>query len=484
MTTTDTTTDPTTPEPGAGAEPRRSIRPLLLRLHFYAGLLVGPFILVAAVSGMLYAATPQLEKAVYDHELTTDARGPLLSIDEQIAIAREVEPDLPLAAVRPAPEEGDTTQVLFDAGRAAESYREAVFVDPVEGDVHGRLTVYGTTGALPLRTWVDDLHRNLHLGVVGRFYSELAASWLWVIALAGLALWWTGPRRTRSRLRPSREGGRRRRLLSWHGAVGTWLVVGMLMLSATGLTWSRFAGANVTDLRAALDWSTPAVVADLSTGATSGGDHAGHEGHEGHEAGHEGHEHSHAMPTALGADSPGVGFQGAYDAALGEGLTAAKEITPPAGETGTYVVTEVQRAWPTSVDAASVAPDSGEVVDVVRFDDYPFMAKLARWGVDVHMGTLFGLPNQVALILLAGGVAAMVVWGYRMWWLRRPTRGGWPRPPLRGAWRDLPPVATTVLVVAAVGLAWFLPVFGVSLVAFLLLDLAVGAYARRSQTRS
>jgi hypothetical protein len=31
------------------------LRPLLLRLHFYAGVLVGPFILTAAITGLLYA---------------------------------------------------------------------------------------------------------------------------------------------------------------------------------------------------------------------------------------------------------------------------------------------------------------------------------------------------------------------------------------------------------------------------------------------
>jgi MFS family permease len=57
------TTTTHSPEPAAGAERERArrrpgvwaqLRPLILRLHFYAGVLVGPFILVAAVSGLLY----------------------------------------------------------------------------------------------------------------------------------------------------------------------------------------------------------------------------------------------------------------------------------------------------------------------------------------------------------------------------------------------------------------------------------------------
>ncbi len=47
------------------------------------------------------------------------------------------------------------------------------------------MTVYGTSGVLPLRTWLDQFHRSLLLGDVGRNYSELAASWLWIAALGG-----------------------------------------------------------------------------------------------------------------------------------------------------------------------------------------------------------------------------------------------------------------------------------------------------------
>jgi hypothetical protein len=54
-------------------------------------------------------------------------------------------------------------------------------------------------GAPPLQTTLDDLHRNLLLGDgVGSVYSELAASWLWVLVLGGLALW-VGKIRGRSR---------------------------------------------------------------------------------------------------------------------------------------------------------------------------------------------------------------------------------------------------------------------------------------------
>ena len=37
----------------------------IARLHFYAGLFVGPFILIAALTGTLYVLTPQIAMSVF-----------------------------------------------------------------------------------------------------------------------------------------------------------------------------------------------------------------------------------------------------------------------------------------------------------------------------------------------------------------------------------------------------------------------------------
>lgn len=473
-----------TPPPAPEPVRRHSLRPLLTRLHFYAGVLVAPFIFVAALSGALYAVSPQLEAWVHHDELTTDSRGPALSVDEQVTAARSVEPDLPLLAVRPATEPGETTRVLFDDGRTAEFRRLAVFVDPVDGTVQGELTSYGGSGALPVRTWIDELHRNLLLGEPGRLYSELAASWLGVVALAGLALWWTGRRRTASRWRPDRSTRGRRRTLSWHGALGTWLVLGMLMLSVTGLTWSTYAGARVSELRTALDWNSPTVVSDLADAGDLGdmgdmgdmGEHSDHAEHGGDAAEDESGDESGSL-----GDAPGIGYQRAEDIARGEGLTGPVEVTGPTSRGTTYVVQELDTSWPTRADVVSV-DQAGRVVDVVRFADWPFVAKLASWGIDLHMGTLFGLANQLALLGLALGIMAMTVLGYRMWWQRRPTRGTrrTGRPAKRGTWRHLSPATLVAVVVVAVLVGWALPLLGLSLLGFLLVDAVLGWRAQRA----
>lgn len=85
-------------------------------------------------------------------------------------------------------------------------------------------------------------------------------------------------------------------------------------------------------------------------------------------------------------------------------------------------MTEIDRRWPTQVDAVAVDPHSMQVLDRTRFDDFPLMAKLTRWGVDFHMGILFGLINQLLLIAFGIALCVLIIWGYRMWWMRRPAR--------------------------------------------------------------
>lgn len=86
---------------------------LLRRLHFYAGILVGPFLVITALSGLLYVFTPKLERAVYVDALTGTQSGAPWSLDRHVRAAQhEIGADEAPVAVRPAAE-GGTTRVMF-----------------------------------------------------------------------------------------------------------------------------------------------------------------------------------------------------------------------------------------------------------------------------------------------------------------------------------------------------------------------------------
>ncbi|MEV8271992.1 PepSY domain-containing protein [Microbacterium sp. NPDC077184] len=468
------------PRPAQAPRPRsRSgwFGQLLLRLHFYAGILVGPFILIAALSGALYALSPTIEQAVYARELRAPVTATTVPLAAQIEaaeahLAASGDGDgAVLSAVRPAPEPGDTTRVMFTQEGLGASESRAVFVDPGTAEIRGDEIVYGTSGSLPLRTWISNTHRSLHLGDAGRLYSELAASWLGVVVLAGVGLWVIRARRARSRrdmLRPNTRAKGYRRLFSWHTSIGVWVAVGALFLAATGITWSTYGGANVSQARTALDWGTPSVntVLDADAGASAGDDHAGHDGPA-------------AAPT--GEANPAT-----FDAVLAIAQrvnvdTGLVQITPPAEAGTAWTVREIQRGYPTQMDAVAIDGTTMEVVDRVDFADYSLAAKLATWGIAIHMGTMFGLLNQVVMFALALGIAALVVLGYAMWWKRRPTRSDAlvGSPPARGALRGAPWWGIGAVGIAALAIGVWLPLIGVTLAAFVVIDVAIGAVRSR-----
>lgn len=450
------TLSPARPRP----RPAPGFGPLLLRLHFYAGIFVAPFLLVAAFTGLLYTFAPQLERAVYaDELLVPESSGTPRPLTEQIAAARATHPEGALLSVRPGDGE-TTTQVDFSSPALDEEHQHTVYVNPYTGAVTGQLTTWFAT--TPMKTWLDDLHRNLHLGDLGRHYSEFAASWLAFITLGGLILWWRRTRSPRAMVRPdltARKGVRRTR--GWHAATGVWLTLGLLVLSATGLTWSRYAGGNFGDVLDELDASRPSVSTGLA--AATGGHHG-------------------AGPAEGPGADPALA-DNVLRVARDQGLDGPVDIVVPADGATAWTVTQNRTLWPVARDSVAVDATTGTVVDRVDFADWSLLAKLTQWGVNAHMGTLFGLANQILLAALAIGLICVIVWGYRMWWQRRPTRDGrraWAGgPPDRGAWHHLPVWAIVAGVPVVYALAWFLPLFGLPLAAFLLVDYVIGAVRRR-----
>ncbi|MGX6607736.1 PepSY-associated TM helix domain-containing protein [Micromonosporaceae bacterium Da 78-11] len=460
------------PSPSPSAQPAR--RPtgfgaLLLRLHFYAGIFVAPFLLLAALSGLAYVFSPQIDRIVYADELViTGPAGPARPMSELLNAARTSHPEGAVTAIRAG--EGDrTTQIDFTAPGLDFMHAETVYVNQYTGAVTGQLTTWFTS--TPTQTWLDDLHTSLHLGTYGHLYSEFAASWLAIIALSGLFLWWRR-QRGKKMLTPdtkAKKGVRRTR--SFHASLGVWLTLGLLFLAATGLTWSDYAGATFGKAVDALQGSRPAVSTTLTGAApvAAGGHHGGG-----------------TAPAGPATIDPATQIDTVMKTAAGSGINQSVAVTVPADTTSAWTVTENKATWPLGRDSIAVDGATGTVTDRSNFADWPFMAKLTQWGIYAHMGNLFGLTNQLLLAALAIGLITVIVWGYRMWWQRRPTRENRRAPvgapPVgRGAWQSLPTWGIVVGVPVVFVIAWILPLFGIPLLAFLAVDLIIGAIRGRNR---
>jgi len=253
-------------------------------------------------------------------------------------------------------------------------------------------------------------------------------------------------------------------VLQFFLGLGLALLLGLVFFSATGLTWSRWAGENISQLRSHFGWLTPQVNTALHPEPAmtmTMDEHAEHQGHM-----------TMAHDAAQVAIHPAQ-FDRVLSAARAAGIDAAKlEIRPAYQADKAWTVNEIDRSWPTQVDSVAVNPQNNQVIDKVEFAQFGLLAKLTRWGVDAHMGVLFGLANQLVLALFGLGLCVMIVIGYRMWWLRRPAGGKVaPLDTLLGCWRPLSISARFLLLVIVAVAAVSLPVMGASLLVLLAIDM-------------
>ncbi len=452
------------PAPAVATHRRGALRPLLWRLHFLGGFLAAPVVLSLAVTGILFAWNPQIQTALHRDALTATASGLARPLSELVAVARETHPGWTVATVVPAVDgaEQTTAVTLSPPGASGAEFGPApgsvtAYVDPASARVTGEITEERRPGE-----WLRSLHSSWRLGPIAEPITELAASWVLVSLLTGVYLWWPRTRRALQRaLRPRLHGPGRGRWRWVHSSIGMVLLVPLLVLIGSGLSWTTYAGAWIDLARAQLDSATPAV----ATSTDSSGGALVHEHHSGHGA-----DGGAAVDVTAGIDRVAA-------AAIRAGLAGPVAITPASTDGEAWTVARQDSRWPVELNTVAVDPSTGAIVDRVSWVDYPLLAKATTLGIAFHEAELFGLANQIGLTALTTGLIVLIMAGYRMWWLRRPA-GGLGAPPRLGPLLRRAPI--TVLIAFGL-LLILLPTLGAAFLLFLVLEhIARGVRDRRA----
>lgn len=412
---------------------------LFWRLHFWAGLVVSPIILFAALTGLLYVFTPQIEAwrhADVDHVTVGSQRLPL---DAQVAAALAAAPDAALRYVVPAHAADDSTQVWLRAPHAHHGAGEhdhglpsgsIVYVNPYTGQVLGQLQEMER-----FKTWAKKLHSNALQGDGWRWLIELGASWMLVLFATGLVMWWPKPQARGGdgwRALVPRWGRGRATWRDLHAIVAIALGLVLAIVLVTGLTWAEHSGQRFRAMQASLDQNAPKAPKSLRSAP---------------------------------GDGPHLGWQAALDRSVAQAPDIAMQITPPAGADGVWRVENFDRTQPTGRFQLALDARSGATLFASGWERLPALARATAVGIPFHRGE-FGVWNQALLALAALAAVFSVVSGLVMWWQRRP-RGKVGAPTLQA--RALKAVPLWLWPLMA-GLAWALPVFGWSLLVMLALE--------------
>ena len=451
-------TEPTDTEPeSAGNTTASRLWRSIWRTHFYAGLFAAPILVLLAVTGLVILYTEPIEQAL-DGDLVTvtvTAGDERVTFDDQRAAVADRYPDWDVVSVTP-PKEPDrsTAFAMTDEDGSAVN----VYVDPYTGEVlgrqndgadivglanrlHGNLDNESVTVPVPSLAGIFGDGPAFADAAVGDMLVEVFAGWGLVLAFTGAYLWWPRKQGTGKALfvpRIRKPGRARWRDL--HAVGGTVLAVMLVFFLTTGLPWSTGR--------------------DPIPPSGAGGGH------------HGGGETAAESTDASGPPADPVSLDTVVAAAEDEGMRPGYTVDmpvdvlddPDAPVYGSYVVIN---PWPSRMQhqgALYLDQFSAKTLAESTPRTWGRLQWLTELGIQSHMGTQYGiftrtLMTLACVLVLWNVTTAAIMWNNR----RRKGTLGLPRRPADVRLQRI--LGITALVLAVV-----YPLWGLTLVAVLLVD--------------
>jgi uncharacterized iron-regulated membrane protein len=469
-------------EPPAGENntPLSYFYRVVWRWHFYAGLFVVPFMVMLALTGIIYLFKPQLDRLMYPDLMYVEPQSQPATAGAQVAAARQAYHGAQIISFRhsPSPDRSAEVKLITVAGKDL-----TVYVNPYTAGVLGQMDSLNNFQAIVVK-----LHGELMIGRPGDWMVELAACWGLVLLVSGLYLWF--PRKG-SRVwgvllpRLNRKNGRVfwRDLHAVSGVYGA-LVIGFLIL--TGLPWAGLWGNKFVRI---LEWYPPQYYPDGQKSILTGGLNsttdktvpwAVEQMPMPQSSGAGGHEH-HSAPTApatsaSAATKAAINIDSIVALAKEKGVREGFVVRLPRDSEGVYTIS-APTDDPLRQATLHVDQYSGKVLADVRWHDYGLVPKATEMGIALHDGKYFGLGNQLLMLFAALVLIVLAVSGAVMWWRRRPAKTlGAPAMP-----ENFPLWKGAVAVIVVMGLMF--PMVGISLVLVLSFDYLVLSRVPRLKQR-
>ena len=410
------------------------------RWHFYAGLVVLPFLMLMALTGGLYLYKAEIEDVAYRSLATIEVGQTRTSPDQWQRAAEQAVGGTAAAVVIPdRPDRAVQVRVRTDQGE------RTAFVDPWTGQVTG------TVGGQGVMEVVKKLHSLELFGKPFNILVEIVAGWTIILVSTGLFLWW--PRKGRDVAVALPRPGDPARRPFWrnaHAVTGLYAGGIILFLALTGMPWSAVWGDKFLNVMRESGLGRPPAPAAASPWSHG----KGHNAPSG-----TGWTMEHAV---LHAPNEGQGVLSRVIAtAEAKGMGAPYTVSIPADPSLAFSVARLTRQ---AEDARSLYVDgtTGDVVADLRWQQFGSGAKAFEWGIAVHQGMQYGELNRLIMLFGCVGIWVLGISGGLMVWKRRPRGAGLTAPP-----RPTDARARAAVLGIVVPLGIIFPLTGLSLLAAL-----------------
>lgn len=467
--------------------------PLSLRLyrvvwrwHFYAGLFVIPFLLMLAITGIIYLFKPQLDAWMYRDLMYVQPAGELLPYTQQMETVLAAYPQASLSSLMPVEAANRSSEFTITT---ADGRTLTVFVNPYSGEVLGERNEENN-----LQYYALTLHGELMVGTWGDRLIELAASWALVLIVSGLYLWWPRERSWGWGALLPRLGSTNRRVW-WrdlHAVTGIWGAGILAFMLITGLPWTGFWGTQFARLfpYPAQMWDEVPVSTKLTGSLNTEGEkivpwaaeqmpmpqsNAGeHANHQSNTTSAHNSPPSEAQPVSQLVVERPVTLDTVAAFAVTQNAPAGYSISLPEDETGVFTLSAFPDD-PRQGMTLHIDQYIGQDLAAARWAEYGWGPKVVEMGISLHEGRFFGFWNQMLMLLACLMVIVLCTSATVMWWQRRPAgRLGAPAMP-----RNLPLWKGAVAIIVVMGILF--PLMGISLLVVLALDYLLIARIPRLQ---
>lgn len=207
----------------------------LWKWHFIAGIVSLPFVILLAITGGIYLFKDNYEAPKQQAIKVIKVEGEPISFQKQWDLAKTKSEKAPNMMVIPT-ENNQSTE--FVSGKF--SHKNSVFVNPYKAEISGVIRPKESK----MHT-VRKLHGELLLGKFGTKIIELIASWMVVLIITGLYVFWPSKKQgIKAFLTIRLKQGKRILFRDLHTVFGFWISILLLITLAGGFPWTDVFGDN------------------------------------------------------------------------------------------------------------------------------------------------------------------------------------------------------------------------------------------------
>lgn len=207
----------------------------LWKWHFIAGIISLPFIVLLSITGGIYLFNAEYEQEAKNTLKKVSVTENSLSFQEQLELVSKHVGKKPTSMTVPT-HKNEATEFIY--GRFGK--KKSIYVDPYKATISGKYAAKNTS-----MYTVRKLHGELLGGAFGTKIVELIASWMVVLIITGIFIWWPVRKWSLKGLFTYRTKVDKRTFFrDVHAVTGFWISIFLLLVLAGGFPWTDVVGSN------------------------------------------------------------------------------------------------------------------------------------------------------------------------------------------------------------------------------------------------